>query len=341
MKIEYGLDGSWTTTRDGVVIGPSNLSPLPTSAEWNILANAYKAAGAVIYSSQWVGWVPLTSQCGSSGSASDLTASTFTVKNLKITGSVMQGPTPNVCSLLGGTGSSSTNAPTKSPTSQITAAPTTSTPTSAAPTSPITPAPTTPAPTNQITPSPTNPVQVTSAPTNSASTGVLFNGDFGYYASDTAMDSWSWANQVGIYQSYIFGSGYKISTYVDLSSSYCNSGFNPNCQKGALFMIDGTSRWNGQTMLRTEVIPQPQPAATGRRIYRFSMKNIDLNSAYEHQLVFFESHFVEIKYGQPLSPANGDVSDMFQFWVQGQMYWAIPSMGAWHNFAFDVDYSAQ
>jgi hypothetical protein len=174
-----------------------------------------------------------------------------------------------------------------------------------------------------------------------ASAAVLFDGDFGYYASDTAMDSWSWANQAGIYQSYIYGSGYKISTYVDLSSSYCNSAFNPNCKKGALFMIDGTSRWNGQTMLRTEVIPQTQPAASGRRIYRFSMKNIDLNSAYEHQLVFFESHFVEIKYGQPLSAATGDVSDMFQFWVQGQMYWAVPSMGAWHNFAFDVDYSAQ
>lgn len=50
--------------------------------------------GGVIYSSQWVGWVPGTpGQCGNGALAS----SVFTVKNLRIRGSVVQGPTPRLC----------------------------------------------------------------------------------------------------------------------------------------------------------------------------------------------------------------------------------------------------
>lgn len=52
-----------------------------------------KARGAVIYSSQWTGWVP-GDWCGNSG---DLWSSVYTVKNLKITGRVVQGPEPTKC----------------------------------------------------------------------------------------------------------------------------------------------------------------------------------------------------------------------------------------------------
>merc|ERR1712139_229493 len=45
-----------------------------------------KSKGAVIYSSQWQGWVP--GDCGSS---------TYAVKNLKITGKVIAGPEPRRC----------------------------------------------------------------------------------------------------------------------------------------------------------------------------------------------------------------------------------------------------
>jgi len=50
--------------------------------------------GGVIYSSQWVGWVPGgDGRCGSG----DLHSSVYIVKNLKIRGSVVQGPTPRLC----------------------------------------------------------------------------------------------------------------------------------------------------------------------------------------------------------------------------------------------------
>jgi hypothetical protein len=50
-----------------------------------------KTYGAVIYSSQWQGWVP--GDCGSG----DLGSSQYTIKNLKITGRVVQGPEPRLC----------------------------------------------------------------------------------------------------------------------------------------------------------------------------------------------------------------------------------------------------
>merc|ERR1711957_465125 len=50
-----------------------------------------KKHGAVIYSSQWQGWVP--GDCGSG----HLASSEFTVKNIKIIGRVLQGPEPRLC----------------------------------------------------------------------------------------------------------------------------------------------------------------------------------------------------------------------------------------------------
>jgi len=50
-----------------------------------------KSKGAVIYSSQWQGWVP--GDCG----GGDLGSSSYGVKNLKITGKVIAGPEPRRC----------------------------------------------------------------------------------------------------------------------------------------------------------------------------------------------------------------------------------------------------
>merc|ERR1712096_215398 len=80
--------------------------------------------GAVLYSSQWVGWVP--GHCGGDG---NLGASSFSVSNLRIQASVEQGPEPTKCS-------SPEPAPTPPPT-------------------PVPPAPT-PTPTPTPGPSPAN-----------------------------------------------------------------------------------------------------------------------------------------------------------------------------------------
>lgn len=93
MRIEYGNDGTWTTIRDGQRIGPNNLQPQPSGQDWGVLAGQYRSKGAVIYSSEWTGWVPVE-DCGTSG---DLNASHFQVSNLKIKGSVVKGPHPPKC----------------------------------------------------------------------------------------------------------------------------------------------------------------------------------------------------------------------------------------------------
>jgi hypothetical protein len=93
MKISYDYSGKWTTVHDGKTIGPNDLSPLPQDYDWNQLVSQYKSKGAVIYSSQWTGWVP-TSPCGTYG---DLYSSSFKITNLKINGTVVNGPTPRSC----------------------------------------------------------------------------------------------------------------------------------------------------------------------------------------------------------------------------------------------------
>jgi hypothetical protein len=94
MKIDYGLDGTWTTTHDGVVIDSGMLNPNPKSSDWATLKQQYTDNGAVIYSSIWVGWVPVD-DCGTA--KGDLANSYYSVANLTINGTVVQGPTPTKC----------------------------------------------------------------------------------------------------------------------------------------------------------------------------------------------------------------------------------------------------
>jgi hypothetical protein len=96
MKIDTDLNGVVTVTRDGQVVRVSQ-NGSPTASDLNTLKSAYQTKGAVIYSSQWVGWVPpVRNQCGGS-SGGNLASSVYKVSNLKITGTVVQGPTPCIC----------------------------------------------------------------------------------------------------------------------------------------------------------------------------------------------------------------------------------------------------
>lgn len=76
-----GSGNTLTVTANGhSMSGPGNVGGEMTSR------------GAVLYSSQWTGWVP-----GSCGGDGNLGASTFTVSNLRITGKVVQGSEPRRC----------------------------------------------------------------------------------------------------------------------------------------------------------------------------------------------------------------------------------------------------
>merc|ERR1712006_36495 len=90
----YGADGSWTTIRDGQIINSGSLSPSPGGFDWGVIKSSYESKGAVIYSSEWQGWVP-AEDCGTSG---NLPGSHFSIRNLRIKGSIVQGPTPTRCS---------------------------------------------------------------------------------------------------------------------------------------------------------------------------------------------------------------------------------------------------
>lgn len=100
MQVLFGTDGTWTTIRDGQKIGGGSLSPAVGRDDWDVLKATYASKGGVLYSSEWVGWVPVTDQCGGNAGDGPLGASHFTVSNLKVTGSVVQGPQPRKCSEL-------------------------------------------------------------------------------------------------------------------------------------------------------------------------------------------------------------------------------------------------
>ncbi len=95
MTQSFGTDGTWTTTRDGFPIGA--LNPSPQAYDVSEVQQQYSQYGAVVYSSQWVGWVP-TAMGGCGSGPGNLGGSSFTISNLKITGTVVQGPTPTTCS---------------------------------------------------------------------------------------------------------------------------------------------------------------------------------------------------------------------------------------------------
>jgi len=92
MRIEHDANGAWTVTRDGNVL--SGYQPDPSGA-WDYIKQMHETRGQVLYSSEWTGWVPVD-DCGTD--AGDLYGSSFSISNLKISGSVAQGPEPAECS---------------------------------------------------------------------------------------------------------------------------------------------------------------------------------------------------------------------------------------------------
>jgi len=92
MKIQHGDDGAWTVTRDGQRL--SGWNPAMGGNDNSVMKSTLQSSGAVIYMSQWEGWVPVE-DCGTQG---DLAGSHFTISNLRVSAKVMQGPEPSKCS---------------------------------------------------------------------------------------------------------------------------------------------------------------------------------------------------------------------------------------------------
>jgi hypothetical protein len=164
---------------------------------------------------------------------------------------------------------------------------------------------------------------------------ILWDGRFNDMTSSVDLNKWSFSTPVGSYQYYIHGSG-TVDKYVNLDSSYKNPADNGSKQ-GAKITIDDTAKWNGQSMLRTELIPQTTTAINkGKLFYHFSVKTSADNpptTTNEHQIAFFESHFTELKYGGS--------SKNLQWCVGGVSKWDVELVAdEWHNVAYEIDFDA-
>ncbi|KAK9784120.1 putative Glycoside hydrolase 131 catalytic N-terminal domain-containing protein [Seiridium cardinale] len=172
---------------------------------------------------------------------------------------------------------------------------------------------------------------------------VLWDGRFNDLTSSSDLDNWSWSNQVGPYQYYIHGTG-NVTEYVNLSSDYKNPADTASTQ-GAKISLTDTAYWNGQTMRRTELIPQTTAAINaGTVYYHFSIKRSDVNppaETREHQIMFFESHFTELKAGW-LSGASGTTDANLRWMANSETQWNVTwEADVWHNVAYEIDFDGQ
>jgi hypothetical protein len=161
----------------------------------------------------------------------------------------------------------------------------------------------------------------------------------GRFTKDSAAEigKWSWENQVGAYQYYIHGSG-ATTDYINISPDYVNPA-DSSSSEGARITVDGTSSWNGQSMMRTELIPSTKAAINkGKKYYHFSLKRSATNApdaTAEHQVAFFESHFTELKYG--VDGSNGKLQWMTDGKAQFDMDFTAD---VWQNVAYGIDFDA-
>ncbi|KAB5588559.1 hypothetical protein CTheo_8001 [Ceratobasidium theobromae] len=172
---------------------------------------------------------------------------------------------------------------------------------------------------------------------------VVWDGSFDPFSTPDDFAKWSWANQVGTYQYYIHGSKARgprsgpPSDYLALSPSYKNPAITRE-SKGLRLSISPNATWNSQ-MERTELIPQTSAnLGTGTLFYHFSVKRSTTNapdSTLEHQVMFFESHFTELKYGVGSNPTD------LQWFVSGTSKWSTPfTADTWFNFAYEINFSS-
>ncbi|KAK0201914.1 hypothetical protein DFS33DRAFT_1031179 [Desarmillaria ectypa] len=166
---------------------------------------------------------------------------------------------------------------------------------------------------------------------------TVWDGSFDSYSTSADFDKWSWANQVGTYQWYIHGTQ-PTNSYLNLDPSYKNPAMTSETH-GLKVTISTNATWNSN-MERTELIPQTSAdLGTGTMYYHFSVMRSETNppdSTLEHQVLFFESHFTELKYG--VSPTPTDL----QWMVSSQRQWGTNfEAGVWFNFAYDIDFDSQ
>ncbi|KIY72617.1 glycoside hydrolase family 131 protein [Cylindrobasidium torrendii FP15055 ss-10] len=166
---------------------------------------------------------------------------------------------------------------------------------------------------------------------------VVWSGSFDNYQTPADFDKWSWANKVGAYQWYIHGDG-PTSDYLALDPAYKNPAVETEAH-GLKLTISSNATWRTD-MERAELIPQTTAnLGTGTLYYHFSVKREEENApdpTLEHQVLFFESHFTELKYGV------GTPTTDLQWYVGGTSKWGTDFVpGTWFNFAYEIDFDGK
>ncbi|KIY44761.1 hypothetical protein FISHEDRAFT_50667 [Fistulina hepatica ATCC 64428] len=168
---------------------------------------------------------------------------------------------------------------------------------------------------------------------------TVWSGNFDYYSNVSDFDEWSWSDEVGEYQWYIHGDG-NTTEYLALSADYKNPADTSETH-GIRMTVDSTSSWEGQTMGRTELIPQTsEDLGTGTMYYHFSIMMNDTNPPdvspfyRRSKICFFESHFTELQLG---------IDDTTQlYWMaNSEAQWNVTwEAGTWYNFAYEINFDS-
>jgi len=95
VKAAFATNGFMTVYIDGQP--NANYSPMPDSTANAQVVTTMNSVGAVIESSMWTGWVPKTGACVDGSDKAALQSSTFSVSNVTVLGTVVQGSEPTKC----------------------------------------------------------------------------------------------------------------------------------------------------------------------------------------------------------------------------------------------------
>lgn len=92
MKASFSTSGVMTVTLNG---SPVNVNaPAPDARAVASVADTMRSKGVQFHSTQWVGWVPEGGSCPGGG---NLGGSTFSVSNVRVSGTIVQGSAPSRC----------------------------------------------------------------------------------------------------------------------------------------------------------------------------------------------------------------------------------------------------
>jgi hypothetical protein len=92
VRAAFSEDGWMTVTMDGTKVDVTH--PKPSENAHAYVKETMAKVGAQIQSSQWVDWVP-AGNCPGGGDVAD---STFHIRNVRVSGSILQGPEATKCS---------------------------------------------------------------------------------------------------------------------------------------------------------------------------------------------------------------------------------------------------